>query len=297
MTAAARAGALALALLATPGAMDAQLLSTAEGIALPARPADHRIAWGNGPVQFGDLRLPDGPGPHPVVVLMHGGCWLSQYSLEYMGGLGDALKAAGIATWSIEYRRIGDNGGGWPGTFQDAGAAIDHLRTLTDRFRLDLSRVVLAGHSAGGHLALWAAARGRLPAASPVRGERPLAVRGVVGIAPIGDLAASLGGDTPLCGGSAARLMGGTPGEVAERYAQGSPSALLPLGVPLVLVVGSDDRLVPAAHVAAFADAARKAGDSVRLEIVPASGHFEPIAAGRVAFAIVVGAIRDLARE
>lgn len=289
-----RAAALALLLGGFPAPMDAQLLSTREAMALPSQLADHRISYGPGAEQFGDLRLPAGAGPHPVVVLVHGGCWLAQYGLDYMGAMADALAETGIASWSIEFRRVGSPGGGWPGTMLDVGAATDHLRVLARSHPLDLSRVVLSGHSAGGHLVLWAAARHRQPTGSPLRADNPLPVRGVVALAPLADLAASVSAERPLCNGSAAQLLGGAPGEVPKRYAQASPSELLPLGMPMVIVNGAEDRVVPPAHVAAFAEAARAAGDQVRLEIVPASGHFEPVAPGTAAFGIVLGAIRGL---
>lgn len=274
--------------------MDAQVMSTAQAMQLPSEEADHRIYWGLGEVQFGDLRLPAGPGPHPVVVLIHGGCWLSDYGMPYMGALGEALKAEGIATWNIEYRRVGDSGGGWPGTLLDVGEAIDNLRHLATRYPLDLSRVVLSGHSAGGQLALWAATRARSGATHPLRGKDPLPVMGVVALSPVADLAASVSDETPICGRSAARLLGGTPAEVPERYALASPSALLPLGIPYGIVSGVEDQFVPAAHVAAFADQARRAGDEVRLELVPEAGHFEVVAPGTVAFAVTVGFIRAM---
>jgi len=279
---------------ATPTLMDAQILSTREAMALPSAPADHRIAWGGDAVQFGDLRLPAGPGPHPVVVLIHGGCWLAQYGLDYMGAMAGAVTAAGFATWSVEFRRVGDAGGGWPGTLLDIGAAVDHLRVLARRFPLDLDQVVLSGHSAGGHLALWAAARGRQPPDSPLHTEHPLPVRGAVALAPLADLAASVDPAVPLCDGTAARLLGGTPTEVPERYRLASPAELLPLGVPHVIVNGTLDRIVPPGHVTTFAESARRAGDRVRLEIVPESGHFELVAPGTAAFARVLAAIREL---
>ncbi len=289
--------ALFATLLAVTGVttrMDAQILTTAQAMQLPSKEADHRLYWGLGELQFGDLRLPAGPGPHPVVVLIHGGCWQSEYRMQYMGALGDALKEEGIATWNIEYRSVGDAGGGWPGTMLDVGAAIDDLRFLATKFPLDLDRVVLSGHSAGGQLALWAASRPGAAADNPLRGESPLAVHGVVALSPVADLAASVSDETPICGRSAARLLGGTPTEVPERYALASPSALLPLSFPYAIVSGVDDQFVPAAHVATFANQARRAGDAVRLELVPEAGHFEVVAPGTVAFAVTVAFIRAM---
>src|SRR5579875_2539599 len=130
----------------------------------PAPTADERIFYGDDDeVQFGDLRLPSGPGPHPVVMTIHGGFWRAAFDLQYMGLICNALRGAGIATWNVEYRRVGQPGGGWPGTFRDVARAADHLRALAPRYSLDLARVVALGHSAGGHLALWLAARPRIP--------------------------------------------------------------------------------------------------------------------------------------
>ena len=274
--------------------MDAQILTTSQAMQLPSEEADHRLYWGLGELQFGDLRLPAGPGPHPVVVLIHGGCWLSEYGMQYMGALGEALKAEGIATWNIEYRRVGDAGGGWPGTMLDVGAAIDDLRFLATKYPLDLDGVVVSGHSAGAQLALWAASRPSAATGNPLRGEDPLPVAGVVALSPVADLAASVSDETPICGRSAAQLLGGTPAEVPERYALVSPSALLPLGIPYAIVSGVEDQFVPAAHVAAFAEQARRAGDAVRLELVPEAGHFEVVAPGSVAFAVTVAFIRAM---
>ena len=150
-----------------------------EVAAMPSRPADARITYGAAPEQFGELRLPTGPGPHPVVVLIHGGCWRAEYDITHIAPLATALADDGWAVWAIEYRRVGSPGGGWPGTFVDVGTAIDHLRTVAKTHPLDLSRVVVAGHSAGGHLALWSGARGLLPKDSPIATSNPLLPRGV----------------------------------------------------------------------------------------------------------------------
>src|SRR5262245_38970909 len=118
-----------------------------------------RIAYGPHPLQVGDLRIPSGPGPHPVAVVIHGGCWVNLFGLDLMDAMSDTLTAAGVATWNIEYRRIDDPGGGYPHTFLDVGLAVDTVRDLAPRYNLDLGRVITVGHSAGGHLGLWAAAR------------------------------------------------------------------------------------------------------------------------------------------
>ncbi|HEV2733554.1 MAG TPA: alpha/beta fold hydrolase, partial [Longimicrobiaceae bacterium] len=243
----------------------------------PAPPAGERVAYGSGPQQFGELRLPEGPGPHPVVVLLHGGCWQNAYDLEYMAGAAEALRRAGFAAWTIEYRRIGDPGGAWTGTFQDAAAGTDHLRELARTRPLDLGRVVLAGHSAGGHLALWLAARRNLPAASPIRSADPLPVRGVVALAGIADLRTYAAGPGS-CNAAVPQLMGGTPAAVSGRYAQANPQELFPLGVPVRLVQGDRDPTVPVAQATGFEAAARAAGDDARVVLLEGAGHFDVVA-------------------
>ncbi len=217
---------------------------------LSAPPADARHAYGPAPPQFGDLRLPPGPGPHPVAVVIHGGFWRAAYDLTHIGHLAAALTRAGVATWSLEYRRLGDPGGGWPGTLRDVGAGVDYLRTLAATVPLDLGCVVTVGHSAGGQLAAWAAGRARLPAGSRVATPDPLPLRGVVALAGVLDLprAWALG----LSKGVVADFLGGTPATVPDRYAQASPQALLPLGVPQRLLHGTADDTVPFAISAAY---------------------------------------------
>jgi acetyl esterase/lipase len=142
-------------------------LTLDEVVTLPGVPADHRVSYGPDPAQFGDLYLPQQPGPHPVVLLLHGGCWQAHFSLTFVSQLGAALCQAGLAVWNLGYRRLG-NGGGWPMTFLDVALGADFLRTLAPQFALDLSRLVTVGHSAGGHLALWLAGQHHLPATSPL---------------------------------------------------------------------------------------------------------------------------------
>lgn len=261
---------------------------------LPHPPADHRVAYGSDPQQFGELRLPPGPGPHPVAVIVHGGCWRSQFTLEHITPLSAALTRAGTATWTLEYRRVGNPGGGWPGTFQDVARGVDHLRELARTHPLDLSRVVTVGHSAGGHLALWAAARHRLPAESPLFTPDPLPVRGVVPLAAISDLAAYAPGPPGSCNAMVPALLGGTPAEVPARYAQGSPSELLPLGVPVRLVHGARDPIVPLEQSRSYERRARAAGDDARLRAVEGAGHFDVIAPHAPAYRAVEEAVREL---
>ncbi len=242
--------------------------------------ADHHIAYGSGPLQFGELWLPQGRGRHPVIILIHGGCWRADLpGTELMDYMAADLRDRGYAVWNLEYRRIGHPGGGYPGTFQDVAAGMDRLRTLAPQYDLDLRRVVVSGHSAGGHLALWAAARDRLPASSPLRIADPLPVRGVVSLAGIADLSAYRATGPDACGGPATidGLVGvqGTDGR--DVFADTSPPALLALGDRQIIVSGALDPIVPPRFGQAYATAASTAGDTATSVVLQGAGHFELI--------------------
>jgi acetyl esterase/lipase len=267
--------------------------------ALPSRPADTRVAYGPDSLEFGDLRLPSKPARqlYPVAVVIHGGCWVARYAtLRSTAALADALTRDGIATWNIEYRRADRPGGGWPGTFLDVGHAVDYVRTLAPRYGLDTTRVVVIGHSAGGHLALWVAARPRLPASSPLATTTtPLALRGVVALAGPPDLTAFYAPDTAACGEGVGELLGGPPDQVSARAHDGSPASFFPLGVPQAWIGAIDDHIVPpAVQLAPYADAARRAGDQVSLTVIPHASHFELIAPASVAYPQVRSAVLSL---
>ena len=258
----------------------------AQVAAMPATAPDVRSSYGGAPEQFGELWVPPGAGPHPTVVLIHGGCWRAEYDLTHIRPLATALKADGWAVWSIEYRRVGSPGGGWPGTFQDVGAAIDHLRVIAKSHPIDLARVVVAGHSAGGHLALWSGARGRLAKDSSVATATPLVPQHVVSIAGITDLAAYAAPSG--CGSAVVPLMGGAADAVADRYAQASPVTLVP-SVPVQLIVGSADTIVSRSQADAMAKAA---GSRATLRVVEGAGHFDLIAPDRDAWTTLRSALR-----
>ena len=257
-----------------------------------SRPADRRASYGAGAEQFGELRLPAGAGPHPVAVIIHGGCWYSEYDLTHVAGFAEALNGLGFATWAIEYRRIGDAGGGYPGTFEDVATGADFLTTLARTHPLDLERVVVVGHSAGGQLALWLAARSGASGISPAQSSGRLRLRGVVSLAGITDMR-KFGS---RCGGAAKKLLGGSFGDVPSRYAETSPVELLPARVPVRLVHGAADGIVPVEQSREYEAAAKKAGGDVELTVVEGAGHFELIAPGSSAWPAVRAALLPLAQ-
>lgn len=268
---------MSLAMLAAPAAAPPPLMGPREFQALPFKPADVRIAYGESPSHFGELRVPAGPGPHPVVVLIHGGCFRADYArLAELGPMADALKADGVATWNIEYRRLGEPGAGWPGTYQDVGRGVDHLRRIAAERRLDLSRVVIVGHSAGGHLAMWAASRAGLPASSEIAAPGALKPRGVVDLAGLPDLRENVAPYEALCGRPVIReMLGGDPTARRDQGRDAAAGERLPLGVAQVIVLGEHEDFVPRPVAEAYIAKARAAGDDASLVVVPAAGHFE----------------------
>lgn len=258
---------------------------------LPTVPATARHVYGTDAAQFGELYLPTQGEKHPVVVLIHGGCWRAQYGLAPLGRFCETLAGLGVAVWSLEYRRLG-NGGGWPQTFLDVAAGADHLRTLAGQYSLDLTRVVAVGHSAGGHLALWLAARHRLPVTSPLTTANPLALTGVVALAGIPDLVDAA--QREICRGAVPELLAGSAQAVPDRYVAASPSAHLPLGVPQHLIIGTLDQAVQVEHNAAYVTVARQHGDEVAYTVLPDTGHFEIVTPGTAVWPTVQAAILAL---
>lgn len=227
----------------------------------PPPAAGARIAYGPEPLQFGDLRLPDTGGAHALVVVIHGGYWQATHNLIHTGHLCVDLAAHGIATWNVEYRRLGDVCGGWPATGDDVLCALEYVRELARVHPLDLERVVVIGHSAGGQLAIWSSLHTELP------------LRGVVSLGGVVDLhrLAASGDDHGLI----SRLLGGGPKEAPDRWRDASPVQHLPWPRLTVLACGTAD--VHWAPNEATADAARAAGGGVELLALPDAGHFELI--------------------
>lgn len=271
------------------------IMELLDRLAREAPPPTARIAYGPAPQQFGDLRLPTGDAaqPWPAVIVIHGGYWRARYDLAYFGAVCGALARTGIATWNIEYRRLGDADGGWPGTFADVAAAADALRGLAERYPLDLSHALALGHSAGGQLALWLAARPRLASGSPLWRADPLPIHGVVALAGVADLRRAW--ELHLSDNVTETLLGGTPAQVAARYASASPYDLLPLGVPQRMLHGTADENVPFEISQRYTERARALGDDVRLISLAGAGHFELVDPATPEWAAVERELRALA--
>ncbi|GAA2764069.1 alpha/beta hydrolase [Streptomyces paradoxus] len=261
---------------------------------------DAAAAYGDHPDQVIDFFAPrraGGPGPAPVVVVLHGGAWRAPYDRRHISPFADFLARRGFAVASVEYRRGGDGdslAGRWPDTFDDVAAALDALPALVRESlpQADPRRTVLTGHSAGGHLALWGAARHVLPADSPWRGGSPVTLRGVVALAPIADLA--IAGKLDVCGGAVRQLLGGDE-HFGERQPYADPALLLPTGIATTLVQGRADLDVPQAVAESYAEAAAKAGEMVGVTLLEDVGHFPLIDPAADACAVVVEEIAQLA--
>ena len=254
-------------------------------------PADKRLSYGDGPFQFADLRLPEGKGPHPVVILIHGGCWLSQYDIVHIGKFAQAFADNGIASWTVEYRRVGNEGGGWPGTFQDIAQSAAGLLEHAEEYSLDTTRVIVAGHSAGGHLALWFAAREKYEVSPLFSSIKPVQLKGVLALAPAPDLAYLH--EKAVCGGVIDKLLGGSPKEYPARYAMTSGTEIVPIGLPQILVIGHHDLNWKGIGYRYY-EAAKAEKDDVRAIEAPESGHFEMIDPDSSTWPLVIDAAREL---
>jgi acetyl esterase/lipase len=268
-------GAGLLAMTANVSAQDGVTWEQIED--LPQPPAGEIVAYGDADSQYGELRLPEGEGPFPLAVLIHGGCWQFEYGVDYMAPIAADLNERGVATWAIEYRRLGETGGGWPGTFHDVVAALAQVDDLAEVYPIDTDRMVLAGHSAGGHLALWLASRERIVTDKRWNGGLPEGVRGVVGVAPITDLAefAAGAGD---CNAAVPMLLGDDDSLYADRLGVVSPDRLMPPRVPVHLVHGRQDPIVPLSQTVVYVNNVNRAGGNARETLIEGAGHFEPVA-------------------
>jgi pimeloyl-ACP methyl ester carboxylesterase len=242
--------------------------------------SDERISYGSGPSQWMDVYRPPGQGPFPVVVLIHGGSWSTVASAETLSPNAAELAAGGVAVCNLEYRRVGEPGGGYPGLFLDLAQAIDGLKVHQGTFELDLDRVVVVGHSAGAHLAQWVGSRAKLPPKSPLFREDALRIRTVVAIAGIGDLRGHVAQINATCAAGISTLdeVIGLPSVVRpDPFADTSPVELLPTGTRTVTITGVYDDNWPPYLSTRWCRAARTAGDDADEMLVPDVGHFEVV--------------------
>jgi acetyl esterase/lipase len=244
-------------------------------LTLPPPPADARISYGAANQQFGDLRLPKGYGSHPVVINIHGGFWRNKYDLTHAGHLCAALTAKGLATWNLEYRRVGDEGGGWPGTFRDIVDGYRFVGQIAEKFKLDKNRILIMGHSAGGHLALCLA--GHEPSIA-----RAISLAGVIDLQRAWDL--------HLSSNAVADFLGGPPQQVAEHYQEADPMRL-DLRAEQWVVQGAVDDVVPPDFSRTYYEQKKKRGENVHLVEIEKAGHFEMIDPRSEAWAKVEGTI------
>ena len=282
---------LALAILMTSEASQAATSTVQDYMALPRHAPDAVVHYGPAPAQVAELFLPKAKGPHPVVVLLHGGCFLKQFEgLAQTSGIAADLAGRGYAVWNLDYRKLGEPGAGYPGAFQDVAMGIDRLREEAPRRGLDLTRVIAVGHSAGGHLALWAASRAKIPVASPLHGADPLPIRAAVSLAGIGDLEGQGKVFGLPCGEDTLDLLLDTAHRKAP-YADTSPAALLPTGGKVVMVHGVFDSVMPPYTGLAYAEQARRAGDRAEVVTIPDAGHFDLVIPTTAAWREVVRVI------
>jgi acetyl esterase/lipase len=224
--------------------------------------ADVRLQYGSDPNQFGDLRLPKTKGPHPVAMMVHGGFWRAKYDLVHAGHLCAALTKSGVATWNLEYRRVGNSGGGWPGTFEDVSSGFAFLRQVSKQHHLNENRVMVLGHSAGGELALCLAAHQR-------------SLRGALSLAGVVDLRRAW--ELHLSNDAVVEFLGGTPERVPEHYHEASPAEAAITGVPQRLIHGAKDDIVPVEMSRSYREVKKKRGEDVQLIEIADAGHFELI--------------------
>jgi acetyl esterase/lipase len=230
-------------------------------LTLPPPPATERIAYGPDPNQFGDLRLPTTKRAFPIAINIHGGFWRARYDLSHAGHLCAALTKKGLATWNLEYRRVGNQGGGWPGTFEDLLLGGKFLESIAWKYHLDLKRMVVLGHSAGGQLALCLASR--------LKG-----FRGVVSLAGVCDL--RRGWELKLSDNAIGEFLDGSPAQVPEHYREASPIEI-PVAISQRILHGRDDDVVPLELSRSYAERKSKQGERLQLQEIAQAGHFELI--------------------
>ena len=273
---------------------DARPISWSDLLDRPRENANVRIPYGEGQHEFGELWLPDGDGPFPLVVMIHGGCWLSQIPGTILQDyLAADLRARGVAVWNLEYARIGHDTGAYPGTFLDVAAGVDHVRELAQAYPLKTDSIVFTGHSAGGHLALWAAARATLPDDHRFHSDDPMRASTVITLAGINDLEDYRDNGPGRCGEPATvdNLMGGQFNPAL--LSQISPAHMPLVSAELIVISGELDPIVPPEFGERFGDHVRSQSGEARTLILDGAGHFELIDPTSPAWQTIVDHLLD----
>ena len=262
-------------------------------LALSGPKPDRHLAYGTAPSQFVELFKPAGQGPFPVVILIHGGCWTVHFGgITQMHNMAGDLIRNGIAVWNVEYRRVDEEGGGYPGMYQDVATAVDRLKQEAAEHQLDLTRVVAMGHSAGGHLAQWAASRHKLPAGSPAYRAAPLAIPQVISLGGLADLRNEESLIKSSCERDMVQLTGVASAARPDVFSDTSPGEMLPSGVRTVLVTGELDTVSPVRVAQDYARRAQAAGDAAEVIVLPNASHYDEVAATSPAWKQIYAEIR-----
>lgn len=259
----------------------APMLTPSDMLALPQPAGGVVVSYGELPSQRGELRVPVGASRAPLAVLLHGGCWESAVDRAHLSRFAEALRARGVASWNVEFRRVGEEGGGWPGTFDDVRSALALAPSLAEAHGVDPSRVILLGHSAGAHLALWYAS------------AEPLArsLRAVFALAPITELARELLRG-PCKRAASALVAGAGLDDHASREAC-SPARMPPPRCPVALVEAAGDAVVAPLHGERYLAAH---GSRCERRVLPDCGHFELIVPGEPACEAVLALVASRLR-
>jgi acetyl esterase/lipase len=255
------------------------------------------VAYGSAPSQYAELFLPEGKGPFPVAVLVHGGCWTKEYGgITQLRNMAGALAGRGIAVWNVEYRRVDEPGGGYPGTYLDMNAAMDALGQAARKHPLDLDRLVAVGHSAGGQLVQWLGARPRIPASSPLHTAHTVPVRQVISLGGLADLRREKDLLKSSCEREIVELAGTPSATRPDVFSDTNAGDLMPNGSRTVLITGELDTISPPRVAHDFAARARAAGDAAEVVILPGASHYDEVAATSPSWPLVLAQIEKALR-
>ncbi|QYG07620.1 alpha/beta hydrolase [Janthinobacterium sp. PAMC25594] len=286
---------LATALLASTHGAVASPMSLDDYLALNGPAPTAQLAYGPAPSQYAQLFRPTGAGPFPVVVLVHGGCWTVAFGgIGQMRNVASALVAQGIAVWNVEYRRVDEPGGGYPGTYEDMHAALDSLRQHAPQYQLDVKRILAMGHSAGGQLVQWIAGREKLPKTSPLYRDSFLPIKNILSLGGLADLRHEKELIKSSCERDMAQLAGSASTERPDIYSDTNAADLMPNGSRTVLATGELDTISPPRVAHDYAARAKLAGDHAEVLILPGASHYDEIAATSNAWRMILPVIKQM---